>query len=56
MSRASLYLKVLEDISNRLQAAKAQYDKTKDADELIVEITTILRGSTEAGESENGNP
>ncbi|GJM72977.1 hypothetical protein HMSSN036_51930 [Paenibacillus macerans] len=44
MSKEQLYLKVLQDVSARLNAAVEQYDKNKDAEQLRTAIVTILKG------------
>lgn len=48
MSKEQLYLKVLQDISDRLNAAVEQYDKSKDGDQLRAAVVAILKGSNGA--------
>lgn|GEM_PF-5889826 len=44
MNKADLYFKVLQDVSDRLQAAVEQYDKSKNGEQLRAAIATILKG------------
>lgn len=46
MNKADLYLKVLQDVSDRLNSSVEQYDKSKDGEQLRAAIVTILKGES----------
>ena len=48
MTKEQLYLKVLQDVSDRLNAAVEHYDKSNDADQLRASVVAILKGSNNA--------
>lgn len=47
-SKEQFYLKVLQDVSDRLNTAVEQYDKSKDGEQLRVAVVAILKGSNGA--------
>lgn len=44
MSKEKLYLEVMQDVVDRLNAAVEKYDENKDAEQLRTAIITILKG------------